>query len=866
MVGQTISHYKITAKLGEGGMGVVYKAQDTKLERTVALKFLAAHALEDPEYKARFVREAKAAARLDHQNVCPVYEIDEVDGETFIAMAFLEGQTLKNKIAERPLKLDEVFDVAVQTAQGLQVAHGKEIVHRDIKPANLMLTTEGQVKIMDFGLAQLAEQSRLTKTAMILGTPAYMSPAQARREPTDRRTDIWSLGVVIYEMVTGRLPFEGEREDAVAYSVVHQDPEPITALRVRVPVDLDGIVAKAMAKDRDERYQHVDEMIVDLRALRKKIESGKSAVIKTVVSQEGASTEQQPASRPRKTTTLVAGAVGLPALLVVAFVAGTQFTDSAPEIPSCKRLTFRRGTVTSARFAPDGNTIVYSAAWDGGRRELFSTRLESSESRSLNIQDADILAISKTGEMALALRPPWHLSASFGAGNQNHPATLLQASLAGGAPREVLRDVLFAEWTPDGQLGVARMIEGRTRLESPVGKLLYETPDRIASFRISPRDGRIAFSERPSGFGGAWRIATIDKNGDKTVLAAPASGDNVVLAWSSDGDEVWYESGYMGGQTIRAVAPSGAGRVVQRVPVDLRLFDLSEDGRALVNRVNFRSGINCLAPGQTSERELSWFDASEVDNMSPNAKTILFTEFGEGGGLERWGVYLRKTSGEPAVRLGRGQAFALSPDGSMALTMSVEPHPEIVLLPTGAGEPVRIKNDGIRNYEAMDWMPDGRQIVFAGSASGQGARCYIQDIEGGEPRPITPEGYRFLLGQRAVSPTGEWIAGEADGPPSLFPIAGGEAREIPSVEPKDDFLAWSSDGRSIFVSPVEAAPRMVYTINLATGKRSLWKVLAPADLVGVIEIYAIQISADEQSYCYTYGRNISDLYLVEGLR
>ena len=844
-------------------MGVVYKAQDTKLERTVALKFLAAHALEDPEYKARFVREAKAAARLDHQNVCPVYEIDEVDGQTFIAMAFLEDQTLKNKIAERPLKLDEVFDVAVQTAQGLQVAHGKEIVHRDIKPANLMLTTEGQVKIMDFGLAQLAEQSRLTKTAMILGTPAYMSPEQARREPTDRRTDIWSLGVVIYEMVTGRLPFEGEREDAVAYSVVHQDPEPITALRVRVPVDLDGIVAKAMAKDRDERYQHVDEMIVDLRALRKKIESGKSGVVKTAVSQT--IPEPRPAPKPRRATTAVAAGA---ALLILLAVALTQFTDSAPDIPTYKRLTFRRGAVTSARFAPDGNTIVYSAAWDGGRRQLYSTRPESSESRSLNIQDADILAISKTGEMALALRPPRNLKHSFGGGNANYPATLLQASLAGGAPREVLNDVLFADWTPDGQLGVARRIEGRTRVESPVGNVLYETPDRITSFRISPGDGRIAFSERPSGFGGAWRIATIDKNGDKTVFDAEGSGDNLVLAWSSDADGVWYESGYMGGQTIRALAPSGAQRVVERDPVDLRLFDLSEAGRALVNRVNFRPGINCLAPGQTAERDLSWFDASEVDAMSSDGETILITEFGEGGGIEGWGVYLRKTTGEPAVRLGRGQAFALSPDGSMALTMSVEPHPEIVLLPTGAGEPVRIKNDGIRNYEAMDWMPDGRQIVFAGSASGQGARCYIQDIEGGKPQPITPEGTAFRLGQQVVSPDGKWIAAANFGaPPSLFPVGAGEPQPIPGVEPGDEFDAWSADGRSIFVGPQGGeVPRKVYKVNLSTGKRSLWKTLAPADLVGVIGVDSIRVSADEQSYCYSYTRNISDLYLVEGLR
>ena len=501
-----------------------------------------------------------------------------------------------------------------------------------------------------------------------------------------------------------------------------------------------------------------------------------------------------------------------------------------------------------------------------GAGNSFPHARRVSESRSLNIQDADILAISKTGEMALALRPPRYLEASFGAGNQSFPATLLQASLAGGTPREVLRNVLFADWTPDGQLGVARMIEGRTRVELPVGKVLYETPDRIASFRISTGDGRIAFSERPSGFGGAWEVATIDKNGDKTVFGAQGSGDSLVLAWAPDADGVWYESGYMGGQTIRALAPSGAHRVVQRVPVDLRLLDLSEDGRALVNRVNFRSVINCLAPGQTAERELSWFDASEVGDMSADGETILITEFGEGGGIEGWSVYLRKTTGEPAVRLGRGQAFALSPDRSMALTMSVGAPPEIVLLPTGPGEPLHIKNEGIRNYEAMDWMPDGRQIVFAGSGSGQAVRCYIQDIEGGEPRPITPEGYHFWLGQRAVSPTGEWIAAETDGPPSLFPIAGGEAREISGVEPEDNFFAWSSDGRSIFVSSADELPMTVHRINLATGKRTLWRVLAPADPVGVISTHAIQISADEQSYCYTYGRNITDLYLVEGLR
>ena len=277
MVGSTISHYKILSKLGQGGMGVVYKATDSKLERTVALKFLAPSLVEDEESRRRFQREAKAAAALDHPNICTIHEIDEAEGQVFLAMAYLDGSTVSQKVKQRPLKLDEALDIAIQAGQGLQVAHEKGIVHRDIKSANLMVTPPGQVKIMDFGLAQLAEASKLTKTQTILGTPAYMSPEQAERRPTDRRTDIWSLGVVIYEMVTGRTPFEGERGQAVLYAIANEDPEPPTALRSGLPVELDRIVGKAMAKNRDERYQHVDEMLVDLKALR----GGASATGKT---------------------------------------------------------------------------------------------------------------------------------------------------------------------------------------------------------------------------------------------------------------------------------------------------------------------------------------------------------------------------------------------------------------------------------------------------------------------------------------------------------------------------------------------------------------------------------------------------------
>jgi serine/threonine protein kinase len=387
MIGQTISHYKITEKLGEGGMGVVYKAKDLKLDRPVALKFLATHAVEDPEHKARFVREAKAAARLDHQNICSVYEIDEADGQTLLAMAYLEGQTVKDRIAERPLKLEEVLDIAIQAAQGLQAAHERGVVHRDIKSANLMVTPQGQIKIMDFGLAQLAERSKLTETTTILGTPSYMSPEQALGEKTDRRTDLWSLGVVLYEMVTARLPCEGERQEAILYGITNEDPEPVTALRAGLPMELEWIVGKCLAKDRNERYQHAEDLLVDLRSLQKKLSAGKTSVassgVRTTHLGRPITGEQDLAMQRSSRRTLVAG---MALLALTSIVFAVLWLRSSVPVAEVSHRTFTFSLESPASWpsiSPDGRYITYITKTNAAEPTLWVQDLSQDEARAL---------------------------------------------------------------------------------------------------------------------------------------------------------------------------------------------------------------------------------------------------------------------------------------------------------------------------------------------------------------------------------------------------------------------------------------------------------------------------------------------------
>ncbi len=864
--GSRLGPYEVLSPIGAGGMGEVYRARDERLKRDVAIKVLPASYSQDVDRLRRFEQEAQAAGGLNHPNITSVYDIGTHEGAPYVVQELLEGETLRLALAGAKLSPRKTIDYALQIAHGLAAAHEKGIVHRDLKPENLFVTRDGRVKILDFGLAKLTHsdsgigpESKLptetagTEPGVVMGTLGYMSPEQVRGAAADARSDIFSFGAILYEMLSGKRAFRGQSAADTMSAILREDPPDLMLTNAAVPPGVERLVRHCLEKSPEARFHSASDLAFQLEAIS--ADSGIGGV-------------SAAAGRPRRLSLKTVVSLGLAAVVAVAaiaYFAGARFGfgRAAPPV-SYQRLTFRRGDFVNARFAPDGQTVVYGATWDGQPLEIYQARPGGGE-LPLGLPGADLLSVSRKGEMAILLVRRREGNQYFKVG------TLARVPLNGGTPRELAEDVRAADWAPDGEsLAVLREVQGKQRLEFPLGRVLYETFHPLYFPRVSPDGNRVAFIEGEADK--TWSVVVVDRSGARRVLSGGWT-DWWNIAWSPDGKEVWFGGTKTGeASALYAVTLGGRQRALLEGPGTLEIHDVSKDGRVLLARVSFHSLTWGLAPGEPRERDLTWLELSTVMDLSADGSVLLLNVGSESlGPGPLWGAFLRRMDGSPAVQLGKPEARQLSPDGKWALAIQNGPPPRLLALPTGAGDVRTLKGDFEWIGDAR-WTPDGKRVVAQAREKGHGNRLHSLDLEGGSLRPISKENavaatrgdYNVLS---PVSPDGRLVAAVApDGRVVLFPLDGGEPRPAPGLSRNEAPIQWSPDGRRLYAFDRGSLPARVFTVDLDSGRREPVRELMPPDRVGVTDLASVRMTPDGKSYAYTGQQFLSDLYLVEGLK
>ena len=876
--GVCLGPYEIRNRIGEGGMGVVYRARDTRLNRDVAIKVLPQGFAEDRDRLRRFQTEAHAVGSLNHPNILAVFDTGTFEGAPYLVMELLEGETLRERLGGKPLPAKRAVEITLQIANGLSAAHEQGIVHRDLKPENIFLTKDGRVKILDFGLAKATaplsqsgggpatelHSSPLsgqglpaTAVGTMVGTVGYMSPEQVGGKTVDGRSDLFCLGVVLWEMLTGRHPFRGPSTVETLHAIVKEEP-PELGPELKISPLLERVLRSCLAKEPAGRFHSAHDLAFALEAAT--FEGSSSTRIRV-----------QPMPRKGRRAAVWAGAGAALALILTAggvYLAWPALTRKPPP-PSFTRLTFAPGLVDRAFFSADGRSVFFTGRFQGRPPEIYVRSPESPEPRLLESHGATLVGLSRTNDLAV-LRDPRPSSA------EGFHGTLAQLPAGGGAFRDLQEDVHEAAWSAGGRnLTILTMDEGfNRRLESPPGKVLYSTLGNLKLLTMEPNGNRMALVDgfgqttNVTLFGGGAPVTLMSKSDDS--YGASLTG----LVWHPGGRELWV-SEQQGNQTIFwAVTLAGKRRMVWRGPGAIRLLDLASDGRALVTVQQARRGVFLQRQGSAAAQDLSILDGTQAVAFMPDGLSLLLRESpANDGGTAQDLAFLRRVDGGPGLRLAAGNPRSLSSDGKFAGLAPTGPGAEdseaMVFTPTGTGRTFGVDLPDTF-VGADDWLlfHQGQKILFAGMEKGKNWQFYTMDRQGGTPKAFTPVGIRAPKPLLLSPDESSMIANtSAHGSYLRFPLDGGSPRPIKGLSDGERPVGWTRDGRGLFVTGRPSAlPVQVFRLDPDSGARQLVTTFMPPDPAGYLATLDVCVAPDGNSFAFTYERRLGDLYLIEGLR